>query len=151
MILILVASYTIYYRYHPNIIARIEISAIDDDQYESIGGLSHIKHPEKENFSQLHFNVRVNYSKNIADVQVDLSKTIRELLGEEVYCFGSGWNRSPEGELQHSEEIVIYTGEIQKEKIVDLINEGQLKVNWKADGEKKSKTYNMGELVVFKK
>lgn len=142
----------IYIKNNPVTYIRTEISQVEKEEYESIGGLSKVKDTSQQNFKHLTFKLKVTYPDNVQNVHVEMSKTFSELLGHELYWYGSSWEypNPQQNELEHFAEAVIYVGETTKDEIVKLLNDGRATVYWEIDGEEKSKEYHLGDTVVFK-
>ncbi|MFF5995094.1 hypothetical protein AAGS61_10095 [Lysinibacillus sp. KU-BSD001] len=143
----------IHRQYNPAIVMHTEISGVDDETYESIGGLEVVKYPEQENFKQLIFSLNVIYSNKIEDIQINMPYSFIELLSREIYWTGSGWEFPDPNKrhVQHHYKVIMYIGEITKEDIENLLDKGYVTVSWKLNGEEKSKEYNIGESIIFLK
>ncbi|KGR89934.1 hypothetical protein CD30_14460 [Ureibacillus massiliensis 4400831 = CIP 108448 = CCUG 49529] len=150
---IIAISFYTYYQFNPTIVVRTEISQVDDETYKQIGGLENVKYPEQENFKQLVFSIRVMHSDKIEDVKIETSNSISELLGKEIYWTGEYWEleEPDKRQYEHHNEMIIYTGEVIDEDIENLLRKGTVSISWKMNGEEKSKTYNIGETIVFLK
>ena len=142
----------VYYQSHPKVMIKTEIAPVDDETYSSIGGLDHVNFPEKENFKQLKSLIKVSYSNKVKDVEIELSKELSELLGEDIYWSGKEWDfpHQDENIVEHYNEIIIYTGETNEQQLKEILRKGTIEVTWNENGKSKSEKHTYDESVVFK-
>jgi hypothetical protein len=142
----------VYYQSHPKVMIETEISQVDDKTYRSIGGLSHVKYPEKENFKQLKSLIKVSYSKNIEDVEIELSKPYSELLGKDIYWTGKNWQypHPDENFIEHYDEIIIYMGGTTEDQLKEMLSKGTITVTWKENEKVMKEKHTLDESVLIK-
>ncbi|RTQ93323.1 hypothetical protein [Lysinibacillus telephonicus] len=138
---------------HPNVIIETQISPVDDKTYDSIGSLEYVKNPEKDNFKLLKSLVKVTYPKNVQNVEIEFSKTYKELLGDDIYWTGEIWEypHPDDNTIEHYHEIIIYTGETNEQQLKDMLSKGTMKVTWKENEKVISEKHTLDEAVLFKK
>lgn len=128
-----------------------EIFPITDEAYQSIGGLEYIEHPEQENFKQLLFTFKFKYSNRVENVRTEFTHYFKDLLTSKIYWTGSHFyfDDTNRNEYIYQEDIIIYTGDISEEEIVELLSTGTFIVTWIEDGEERRKEFNLGENITF--
>lgn len=149
-IILFTAGY-LYSLNRPYMQIRTEITAIDDETYQTLGALEYVEHSDQKYFRKLNFSFKFKYSDQIEDIETEMSESLKNLLTSDVYWTGSGfeYDNTAKKEYIVQEEIVLYMGEISEEEIIERLNEGVLTVKWMEDGEEKQKEYNIGESVMF--
>lgn len=140
-----------YIENNPLISFETKLTSVDDETYDSIGGLDTVRYPEKENFKRLESTIKVTYSENIEEIEVYIPKTYKELLGNDIYWSGNTWEQADpnKNEIEYHYELILYTGETSEEELKNLLKEGKISITWKVNGEKKSKVYSIIENAVF--
>lgn len=143
----------LYYQNSPIVQVRTEISPVDNETYETIGGLESVAHPEQEHFKKLIFTFKFNYTEEVEEYHLNLPHNLDQLLGHDIYWTGGYYEFDDieKNEFIHEEEIIIYTGEISNKEIINLLSKGTVTFTWKENGEDFMKEYNVGESVVFLK
>lgn len=138
---------------HPNVMIETQISPVDDKTFDSIGGLEYVKYPEKDNFKLLKSLVKVSYPENVQNVEIEFSKTYKELLGEDIYWTGENWEypHPDENIIEHYHEIIIYTGETNEQQLKDILSKGTMNVTWKENEKVMSEQHTLDEALLFEK
>ena len=140
-------SIFVYSRFHPIINIKTEIINITEKNRSKLD----IENTQKHNYKTLNFTLNIKYSKQIDDIKIDIPYSFRELLGEDIYWKGSGYQfKDPvKHAIEYKEEIIINYLKVENKDIKDLLSKGTINVIWKIDGKEKSKTFNIGETITF--
>ncbi len=95
--------------------------------------------------------MKVNYPIEIENLEVQIPQYFTELLGSDIYLGAKykEYNDKKQSQFVHEAEIILYTGEVSKEEIKTLLNNGDVLLGWDHKGERIHQTYNIGDTVVF--
>lgn len=136
-----------YSRFHPIINIKTEIIKITEKNRSELD----LENTQKHNYKKINFTLNIKYSNKIDDIKIDIPYSLRELLGEDIYWNGTGYQfKDPtKNEIEYKEEIIINYLKVENKDIKDLLSKGTINIIWKIEGEEKSKTFNIGETITF--
>lgn len=148
---VIITGCYLYFQTNPAVLIRTEISPIDDETYKQLVLFDKKKFSDKSNFQEISFSLKINYPREIQNLEVQIPKYFIDLLGSDIY-FGAKYkeyNDVKQSQFVHEAEIILYTGEVSKEQIKNKLNDGNVYLGWDYKGERVLQTYNIGDTVVY--
>ncbi len=150
---LIIISFYFYFQNHPAILIRTEISPIDDMTYNQLGLYDKVEFLDRSKLQELTFTLKVNYSNNVENLEVNIPQYFTDLLGSEIYL-GAKYKEHNDAETYqfiHEAEIILFTGQVSREEIKKLLQEGNILLTWDRKGKREQQTYNIGETVLYTK
>ena len=133
---------------------KTKVSAIVDDDYNTLSVINELKEAKRENFRTIEFTFLLEHADTVENRQikmhVDWNKAEERLNDGRGFWYGisSEQNIDSENSLEHKQEVIFYAKGLSEVTINEAISEAKLTVEWiDNNNERISEQYNVVDLI----